>query len=138
MNHSSAPVARGLYNPQPLPVGLKEAGFDTHLLRFARFFQWRAMHTRASYTKDGRSLTALSGDAGYFDWTLMHPVHGVRFVELKVGYNKPSDAQVEWWRVARAAGLQAFVWWPKDWLTEVLPVLAGEEIARPRFQGPMP
>lgn len=66
-------------------------------------------------------------DRGFPDLTLLHPDHGLLFLELKGGTRSsyPSAEQVEWCRDLRHAGIHAYVVYPRD-LQTIDALLRGE------------
>lgn len=97
--------------------GAEEAFFE-----LARLYRWRLCHFRPLLDGRGRWRTALTGDPGYPDWTL---VRGQRlvFVELKTNRSTPSMNERDWLRALTEAGAEVYVVrWPADLarITEVL------------------
>jgi len=50
---------------------------------------------------------------GFFDLELVR--ERLIKVELKVGYNKPTEEQLAWIESYKTAGVECYVFWPKDW-----------------------
>ena len=103
-------------------LSCSEAAFTDLVVETARRFGWLVSHPRPARTKDGWR-TAVQGDAGYPDLTMVHRVHGVVFAELKMARGRLAPAQDAWITELRAAGATVFVWRPADWV-EILSVLA--------------
>lgn len=101
--------------PPANPSQPSEAAFTRQVLQFARLLRWRTAHFRPGLTQSGRWVTAVQGDGAGFPDLLL--ARGPRLVvaELKVGRNKPTEAQEDWLRAFNAAGVEAYVWRPEQW-----------------------
>lgn len=101
---------------------ISESEFLRQVIEYARLRGFRCAHFRPGRTKDGGWKTAVVADgAGFFDLCMMHPTTGkLVFAELKVGNNKLSASQQEWFDTAIMCARQSnsvFVelWTPADW-----------------------
>lgn len=83
---------------------LTEKQFQAQVVQMAAFFGWRHYH----------NLYAIGSDRGYPDLTLVHPRHGVLWLELKGPRGRPGPAQEEWIDTLRAAGQRAHIVYPTD------------------------
>lgn len=91
--------------------------FQAQVMQIAASYGWRVAHFRPSQTKDGRWLTAMSGDAGYPDLTLAHPTKGVLFAELKTSRGRTSLDQELWLKFLQtgaSVGTAVALWRPAD------------------------
>ncbi|MDF2757514.1 MAG: hypothetical protein K0S99_145 [Thermomicrobiales bacterium] len=71
------------------------------------------------------TVYSIGADPGYPDLTLVHPEHGVIWLELKTDRGRVSEAQREWIACLRDAGQRAWLVYPFDteeggWLERVL------------------
>lgn len=90
-------------------AAMSEAEWTREVIAYAKQQGWMVAHFRPAQVRSGRFITAMSGDVGYPDLTMARD-EVVLFVELKVGRNKPTDAQLRW-----ASELPDYmVWYPKD------------------------
>lgn len=111
-----------------------EESFQSDVIRFARIYGWKVHHSRKVATiRGGRKvwMTPLSGDPGYVDLTLAK--NGVVLhVELKTETGSLSADQKEW---QQAMGPQYRLWRPRDWHTEIVPLLSdGRATSSPHVQ----
>jgi hypothetical protein len=88
----------------PPPDDASEAAFQADVLKYARGLGWLAYHTH----------TSKRSAPGFPDVVLARAPRLI-VAELKVGDNRPTEAQEEWLAAFRAAGVPAFVWRPEDW-----------------------
>ena len=94
---------------------MREQELQDAVAELAQTFGYMVAHSRPARTKDGWR-TAWSYDGkGYFDLTMIGRGR-VLFVEVKGTRGVVSPEQQRWHIQAREAGLNVFVWWPKDWL----------------------
>ena len=94
---------------------ITEKQFQAQVLDLARIFGWQWVHFRPAQTTRGWR-TPVQGPLGegWPDLILVHPKHGVRFIELKVGRATPTPEQ---WNVLgqlSMASQYAAVWMPGD------------------------
>lgn len=89
---------------------LTEAAFQSRVIDTARLHGWLVFHPLPAMRRDGRVLTAMSGDTGFPDLVLAKAGR-VMFRELKVDGRYPTRAQ----RIWLAALPDAQVWRPSDW-----------------------
>ena len=92
----------------------READFQSDVLELLTLTGWKHHHET-----DSRKTAA-----GWPDIFACHPSRGVFWAELKVGRNKPSDAQWAWLNALEVAGERAFVWRPESW-DEIVRVAQG-------------
>lgn len=94
-----------------------ERDFQRQVIGFAKLRGWLVAHFRPARTASGGWRTPVQADgAGFPDLLMVHPARGVLLaVELKVGRNAATDAQVRWLEAFRAAGVRAEVWTPDQW-----------------------
>lgn len=74
-----------------MPTAQSESAFQAQVVQLAQTFGWMVQHTRPAKQGD-RWLTPITGDIGFPDLVLAHPVRGVLFVELKTDKGAVSDA----------------------------------------------
>lgn len=101
--------------------GISESAFLAAVLALAKANQWRAAHFRPGMNRRGKWSTAGQGDyVGFPDVVLVR--ERLIVAELKIGKNQCTEAQSAWLAAFRAAGIEAYVWWPNDWnkLAEIL------------------
>src|SRR5688572_27506852 len=91
-----------------------EAGFTAAVIEYAQLKGWRTAHFRPARTGKGW-VTPVQGDGA--GWPDLFLIRGDRIVvaELKSGRGRLSPAQWAWLRAFTEAGIQAFVWGPRDW-----------------------
>ncbi len=93
-----------------------EAGFLDTVIRLAQLMGWRTAHFRPAMTRNGRWITALSGDAkGWPDLVLVR--ERLLFAELKTDKGSLRPEQKQWIEWLKAAGYTVHVWRPRDWHT---------------------
>jgi hypothetical protein len=86
-----------------------------NVIDLAHLFRWLAMHPRPARTSHGWR-TAIQGDAGYFDLTLVNAGQGrILAAELKSARGKLASDQVEWRDAWLTAGGEYYEWRPTDW-----------------------
>lgn len=110
---AATPSQRGGSRVRPLALNVTEAQFTNLVLDVARLFGWRAHHQRPAFER-GKYRSAIQGDVGFVDLVLCNGQR-VIFAELKVGKNRPTDAQTRWLTDLREAGQEVYVWRPDDW-----------------------
>jgi hypothetical protein len=83
------------------------------VLAEARLRGWRSHHGRPARTASGWR-TAVSGDAGFPDIVLVHPVGDLIVAELKSERGQPDPAQRLWIAGFTVAGIDTYLWRPRD------------------------
>jgi hypothetical protein len=93
-----------------------EQAFQGAMMEFAQFTGWRRAHFRyARVLRNGKETyeTPIDGDGqGFLDLELVRERLGK--IELKHGRNKPTPEQLGWYDAYIAAGVEAYIFWPKD------------------------
>ena len=85
------------------------------MVELARLLGWRVYHSRPAMYRSGRWATPLIGDSGLPDLILCKPPRLI-FAELKREKGKVSTAQQGWLdALSRCAGVEVYVWRPRDW-----------------------
>lgn len=70
------------------------------------------------WSKFYHTYRSTRSDPGWVDVVIGSQAHGrVVFAELKMPGRLPTDDQTDWLRTLRAAGCQAYLWYPGDWQT---------------------
>lgn len=95
-----------------------EAQFQRIVIRYAKDHGWLVNHTpKATMTgANGRSITPTQGHTGLPDLILVRDGR-CAFAELK-GSGGPTQMQQAWLnRLERCEGVEAYLWWPRDWPT---------------------
>ena len=103
---------------------VKESYFQSQVIMLAKLHGWLVMHTRAVEIRPGVWKTPLTGHAGFPDLVIAHASRGVIFAELKVEKGKLSAMQEVWLRTLADAGMETYVWRPKD-IPMISNILAG-------------
>jgi len=96
----------------PLYSQISEAVFTEQVIRIARVFGWLVMHQRPARTNRGWR-TAISGDAGFPDLVMLRRNRAI-LAELKSAKGKVAPAQQTWLEAASLAGIEAYIWKPRD------------------------
>ena len=111
------PVSVGDHvTPRVLPSKQSEADFLAQVIDLAHLYGWRVAHFRAGMTRTGRWLTPVQGDGAGFPDLLMTRGHRALALELKVGYRKATETQLDWLNaLGHVPGIEAHVVHPKDW-----------------------
>jgi hypothetical protein len=91
-----------------------EAEFQKTVITLAKLHRWKVMHTQPAQVRAGRWITPNTGDQGFPDLVMVHPVRGTIFVELKATKGVVSNMQWEWINALEDAGQEVHVWRPKD------------------------
>ena len=91
-----------------------EAEFQKTVISLAKLYRWRVMHTQPAQIRPGRWITPNTGDQGFPDLVMCHPMRGLIFVELKTNTGKVSLAQKLWHDCLTEAGQEVHVWRPSD------------------------
>lgn len=110
------------------PVDIKEAPFQTEVIRLARMLGWRVMHVNDSRREVRlRGVSYLVGDEdakGWPDLTLAHPRwHRLAVWELKSNTGRVTPDQKRWLETLAACGVDARVVRPRDWDDLIVPFL---------------
>lgn len=80
---------------------------------YARLARWRRIHFRPAKVGE-RWVTALEGDVGWPDWTLVRADRMV-CVELKSQKGRLGPGQQEWLdALAQVPGVETYLWRPSD------------------------
>ena len=103
---------------------MKESYFQSQVMMLAKLHGWLVMHTRAVEIRPGIWKTPMQGNAGFPDLVIAHATRGVIFAELKAEKGKLSDMQHVWLRTLADAGMETYVWRPKD-ISMISNILAG-------------
>lgn len=99
-----------------LARSVREADLQANVLALARALGYRRVHFRPAQDRRGRWATHQAGDAGFPDTVLARPGRLI-FAELKSIGGRLAPEQDEWLRVLKAAGVEAYVWDPRHWLS---------------------
>ena len=97
-----------------LRIEPSETEFTNLVLELAAFKGWMTLHIRPGRTADSWRTPVQGDGVGFPDIFAVRPPRLVA-AELKVGYNKVTPAQQAWLATLAAAGVETFVWYPKDW-----------------------
>lgn len=89
---------------------MSEKDLQAAVIGAARVLGWRHYHT----------FDSRRSEPGFPDLVLVHPEHGVLFVELKAATGKVTTHQELWLASLRAAGARAVVWRPHHWQDGVI------------------
>jgi len=93
---------------------VSEAEFQKAVITLAKLHRWKVMHTQPAQIRPGRWITPTTGDQGFPDLVMTHPIRGTIFVELKTDKGVVSNTQWEWLNMLEDAGQEVHVWRPKD------------------------
>ncbi len=95
---------------------MTETELQDAVAEYAQALGYLVFHQRPCRRKDGSWYSAVQYDGkGYFDLTLIGRGRVV-FAEIKTAGKKQTPDQLRWYEHAIVHGLDAVVWWPKDWL----------------------
>jgi len=108
---------------------MTEREFQNAVVKLARVYGFRVMHTRPAMMRSGRWSTPLQGDPGWPDLVLCGRGR-VLFRELKVGRNKLEPDQEAWRDTLVAAGCDWKLWTLADWPDVVQTDLALKVLGR--------
>ena len=94
---------------------MKEAELQAAVIDMAHLFGWIVAHFRPALTQSGRWVTPVQADGkGFPDLVLVRDE--ILYVELKSERGRLSLEQRMWIEAIRAAGGEAHLWRPTDWL----------------------
>jgi hypothetical protein len=109
---------------------ITESELQYAILDLAKRLNLLAHHCRPAPIRTGKWITPIQGNAGFVDLVIAGP-GGVIFAELKGDTTQPTDTQMRWLGTLEAAGAEAYLWRPKDWVAgDIAAALA--RIAKPR------
>lgn len=93
-----------------------EAQFQRCVIRYARDHGWLVQHVPSAEVRKGKHVTPTQGHVGFPDLVMVREPR-VIFAELK-GAGGPTSMQQVWLnRLGHCDGVEAFLWWPRDWRT---------------------
>ena len=96
---------------------MTEAQLQAAIIELAQRCGYRVAHFRAAMNARGDWRTPVAADGkGFPDLVAVHPTRGVLWRELKSAKGRVSPEQQAWLDVLVAAGQDAGVWRPADWL----------------------
>jgi len=93
---------------------VSEAEFQKAVISLAKLHGWKVMHTQMAQIRPGKWITPNTGDQGFVDLVMTHPMRGTIFVELKTTKGIVSNKQWEWIYALEDSGEEVYVWRPKD------------------------
>ena len=93
---------------------VSEAEFQKAVISLAKLHGWKVMHTQMAQIRPGKWITPNTGDQGFVDLVMTHPMRGTIFVELKTTKGIVSNKQWEWIHALEDSGEEVYVWRPKD------------------------
>lgn len=106
--------------------GLSEAEFQKQVIDLAHARGYKVAHFRAAHVRTTNNkvkfVTPVAADGGGFPDLILVRDGTLIAMELKVGRNKPSEAQLAWLALFRASHNAAHCFYPEDW-TEIVKVL---------------
>jgi len=97
----------------------KENDFLGDVIKIAHLHGWTVSHFRSVHTPSGWRTPVQADGTGFPDLVLVRHERLI-FAELKVGYNKLTDAQTAWRLLllgvaSSSPNIQVEVWRPADW-----------------------
>lgn len=96
-------------------LNVSESSFQSTVIGLAKLHGWRVVHHRPCLNQRGKWLTPSTGDSGFPDLVLARPHIGDFVVaELKAHKGRLSDGQRVWLDTLLRAGVEAYVWYPRD------------------------
>lgn len=104
-----------------------ERAFTAWALKQARARGWLGGHLsnmRVVRRQVGVFAIPDKDAAGFPDLVLVHPLHGLAWIELKMPNGRLKPEQIVWLRALRAAGQRVFVFYPHE-QDDLLAVLDG-------------
>jgi len=93
--------------------GISEAHFQRQVLDLARILGWTVAHFRPARTDAGWRTAVAADGAGYPDLTMVRD--RLVIAELKTDIGRPSLAQRDWLEKLERAGIETYLWAPRDW-----------------------
>ena len=115
---ATSPAVAGVIRPAPKRrrgPRASEADCQRTIVEAAHVLGYRVLAIRPALNRKDHWQTPIQGDAGYPDLTLVHPVAGVIFAELKRRPNRLEPAQGVWGRCLLDAGARwLLVWVPEE------------------------
>lgn len=102
----------------PALAALSERDWQRTVVELFRVTGWRVWH----------NTVAWRSDAGWPDLVTVHPIHGIRFLELKSERGRLSASQADWIKHLRAAGQLVYILRPSDW-EHAQAIARGERLA---------
>lgn len=89
---------------EKLILAWTEAAFQNHVEQLATAHGWLTYHT----------YNSMRSNPGFPDLTMVHPEHGLVFIELKTEKGRVKPDQKTWLAALKAADQYAEVWRPRD------------------------
>ena len=115
---ATSPAVAGVIRPAPKRMRgprASESDCQRTIVEAAHTLGYRVLAIRPALNRKDHWQTPIQGDAGYPDLTLVHPVAGVIWVELKRHPNRLEPAQAIWGRALLDAGARwHLVWVPEE------------------------
>ena len=98
---------------------MRESEWLSTVIDAARLYGWKCAHFRSvrQQRQDGSvyySTPVQADGEGWPDLVLLRPPRVIA-AELKVGRNKPTEAQREWLELMADCVMETYVWRPEDW-----------------------
>ena len=107
-------MGRSLDQRERLLRMITEKEWTTTVIEIARLSRWLIHHSRPAWVRNGRMVTALSGNSGLPDLVMVKPPRLI-IAELKTETGVVSEEQIRWLKAfADVPGVQVFVWRPSD------------------------
>lgn len=95
---------------------MSEEAFTDRVIELAHTGGWLAYHVR------GNTKRLIQGDDGFPDLCMVRQLRVV-FAELKLPGEVPTAKQSRWIARLVNAGQEAYLWYPADWDTRIVPCL---------------
>jgi VRR-NUC domain len=93
---------------------MSEAAWTAHVIALARWQGWRVFHARPARTVKGWRTPVQGDGVGFPDLVMVREDGRLLFAELKAEKGKSSPAQEDWGRALRNAGMEYYLWRPRD------------------------
>ncbi len=107
--------------PAPLfDPNCNETVFQDYVLDRAAEHGWLRAHFRPAETKRGWRTPVSADGKGFPDLVLLR--ERLIVAELKAKYKKPSREQRQWLDAFRKAGVETYLWYPRD-INEIITIL---------------